>query len=281
MAEWGRKEYTKPWPSRTRVWTLGAVVLTVVFFVFAVWFDGYENWTAAQRLYLSDYLKSGARAKAGAKMQSRYELLQGFDAKGRMRIVVDEEVKPIQGADGRYGYVLTDEGVKDGLARVQFVSGTYNDKGIHDLLGRFVYQNQTMWDFMKRPTYYTLAFLVLALFVAVPKDRKRRMIWKHGRRLRGPELVTTAEFNTKLGRSKGIRVHLPDGVAFVNEEQSWYDRTFNKALSRWARVPREREAMHFLIVAGGPFINLGGPFKRSLSGDIRSALSSGPTIRWW
>jgi hypothetical protein len=37
------------------------------------------------------------------------------------------------------------------------------------------------------------------------------MVWKHGRRLRGPELVTTAEFNAKLGR--------PDGIAFVNEEQ--------------------------------------------------------------
>ncbi len=28
MAEWGRKEYTKPWPSRTHVWTLGAVLLS-------------------------------------------------------------------------------------------------------------------------------------------------------------------------------------------------------------------------------------------------------------
>jgi len=41
---------------------------------------------------------------------------------------------------------------------------------------------------------------VVALFVAIPKDRARRMIWKHGRKLRGPELVTTAEFNTKPGR---------------------------------------------------------------------------------
>lgn len=65
MAEWGRKQYAKPWPSRTRWWTLGAVVLAVAFFVFATWFDGYENWTAAQRLYLSDYLKSGTRTEAG------------------------------------------------------------------------------------------------------------------------------------------------------------------------------------------------------------------------
>ena len=73
-----------------------------------------------------------------------------------------------------------------------------------------------------------MAFFVLALFVAVPKDRKRRMIWKHGRRLRGPELVTTAEFNGKLGRSKALRRDLPDGVAFINEEASWCDKLFQK-----------------------------------------------------
>jgi type IV secretory pathway TraG/TraD family ATPase VirD4 len=89
---------------------------------------------------------------------------------------------------------------------------------------------------------------VLALFVAVPKDRARRMIWKHGRRLRGPELVTTAEFNTKLGRSKGLMSYLPDGVMFINEEMSWSDKLFHKNASQWARIPREREAMHFLIV---------------------------------
>ncbi len=36
--------------------------------------------------------------------------------------------------------------------------------------------------------------------------------------------------------------------SFVNEETGWWDKTFHKDLSRWARVPREREAMHFLIV---------------------------------
>jgi hypothetical protein len=248
MAEWGRKEYSQPWPSRTRVWTLGAFLATMAFFVFAVWFDGYENWTAAQRLYLSDYLRSGARSSAGAKMQSKYTLLEGIDAKGKMRLVMDDEVEAVKGADGRYGYVLTDEGTKDGLVRLQFVAGTYNDQGIHELLGRFVFKNQTMWDFMERPTYFSLAFFACLLFVAIPKDRARRQIWKHGRRLRGPELVSTAEFNTKLGRSKLLSVDLPDGVSFINEEIGWYDKLFHKSLSQWARIPRDREAMHFLIV---------------------------------
>lgn len=181
-------------------------------------------------------------------MQSRYTLLEGFDAKGRARIVADDEVAAVKGQDGRYGYVLTDEGTKDGLARLRFVTGVYNDRGIHELLGRFVYRNQTMWDFMKRPTYYALAFFVVLLFVAVPRDRAQRNIWKFGRRLRGPELVTTAEFNEKLGRRKWLTTYYPDGIAFVNLERTWVDSLMRRDRGRWVRVPREREAMHFLIV---------------------------------
>jgi type IV secretory pathway TraG/TraD family ATPase VirD4 len=247
MAEWGRKQYAKPWPSRTHVWTWGAFFLSCLFFVFMVWRDGRVNWTAAQRLYLSDYLKSGARSKLPAA-KARYTLLLGITAKGEQLLVTGDEIEAVKGADGRYGYVLTDEGVKDGLRRLQWTTAVYNDKGLHALMGSYVYGNQTLWDFVKRPTYWTAAFFVALLFIVVPKDRARRMVWKFGRRLRGPELVTTAEFNQKLGRSKLLTTQLPDGVMFINEEQSWGDKLLHNNASRWVRVPREREAMHFLIV---------------------------------
>jgi hypothetical protein len=247
MAEWGRKQYSKPWPSRTHVWTWGAFFLSCLFFVFMVWRDGRVNWTAAQRLYLSDYLKSGARSKLPAA-KARYTLLLGITAKGEQLLVTGDEIEAVKGADGRYGYMLTDDGIKDGLTRLQWTTAVYNDRGLHGLMGSYVYQNQTLWDFVKRPTYWTVAFFVALLFIVVPKDRARRMVWKFGRRLRGPELVTTAEFNQKLGRSKLLTTQLPDGVMFINEEQSWGDKLLYNNASRWVRVPREREAMHFLIV---------------------------------
>ena len=37
MAEWGRKQYAKPWPSRAHVWTWGAFFLSCLFFVFMTW----------------------------------------------------------------------------------------------------------------------------------------------------------------------------------------------------------------------------------------------------
>jgi hypothetical protein len=248
MAEWGRKEYSKAWPSRTPVWTWTAILLTFVFFAGMLTLEYERSWTAAERLYLSDYLKSGARGKASATAASKYTLLEAVIGKGQQRLVIGDEIEEVPAMDGRPGYRLTDEGVKDGIARLTWVTGVFNDRGLHKVMSEAVYADHESLDFYRKPLYATLAFFVLALFVAVPKDRARRMIWKHGRRLRGPELVTTSEFNEKLDKSKAMRVHLPDGVSFINEEIGWWDKTFHKNLSRWARVPRDREAMHFLIV---------------------------------
>ena len=66
--------------------------------------------------------------------------------------------------------------------------------------------------------------------------------------LRGPELVTTAEFNGKLGRRRALRREPADGLGFINENQSWADGTFRNRMSRCVRIPREREAMHVLVM---------------------------------
>ena len=71
MAEWGRKEYSKKWPSRTPVWTWMAILLTMVFLAGMLTLEYERSWTEAERLYLSDYLKSGARGKASATASSK------------------------------------------------------------------------------------------------------------------------------------------------------------------------------------------------------------------
>jgi hypothetical protein len=121
MAEWGRKEYSKPWPSRTRVWTLGAVVLTVFIFAGLLTVKYMNGWTAAQRHYLTDYLKSGARSHASPTASAKYTLLEGVVAKGQ-RLLIDDEIEPVTGPDGKQGWRLTDEGVKDGIARLEWVT---------------------------------------------------------------------------------------------------------------------------------------------------------------
>ncbi len=50
MAEWGRKEYSKKWPSRTPVWTWMAILGTFVFFAGMLTLEYEQSWTAAERL---------------------------------------------------------------------------------------------------------------------------------------------------------------------------------------------------------------------------------------
>jgi hypothetical protein len=77
MAEWGRKEYSKPWPSRSHVWTWTAFFLSGVFFFGVFCLDYWHGWTVAERLYLTDYLKSGVRGKTLPAATGKYTLLGG------------------------------------------------------------------------------------------------------------------------------------------------------------------------------------------------------------
>ena len=43
--------------------------------------------------------------------------------------------------------MLTDHGIKDGLKRSQWTTAVFNDRGLHELMGSYVYENQTLWDF--------------------------------------------------------------------------------------------------------------------------------------
>ncbi len=236
------------WPSRWPVWTLGALGVAALVFCAQLWVQSARQWSEAERLYLGDYLRSGVRGLwPGA--HGRYVLLNGVTAQGQALLVLDDEAERVKDADGKPGYRLTEEGIRLGLTRLEWRAAVYNDRGLHGLLRRWVYRNGDLWSYAASPFYGTLALFVLGLFVAVPKDRARRAILKHGRHLSGPKLVTTAEFNTALGRSKSLMLYLPDGVSFANEEIGWSDRLLYKKLSGWVRIPREREGMH-VVIAG-------------------------------
>jgi hypothetical protein len=247
MNEWGRKKY-QSWPSRKPLATYGAVLLAMVFFGAGMWWQYTRDWSFVERFYLPVYAKTWVRGKMSKQNQTRYALIDIVNKKGQHRMALDGEVKPFQNADGTKAFVLTAAAIKDGFVKPVWDAGFFNDMQLHAFLGHWIYGDQTPWDYVKYPASGSLGVLALALIVAAPKDRKRALLYKHGRRLRGPEMVTTAQFNTKLGRSKGLTTHLPDGLALINENQNWADKIFRKSESRWVRIPREREAMHFLIV---------------------------------
>ncbi|WP_446743087.1 hypothetical protein [Silvibacterium acidisoli] len=81
-----------------------------------------NGWTAAQKLYLTDYLKSGTRSQVSPTASAKYTLLEGVVGRGQHRLLIDNEIEPVVGPDGKQGWRLIDEGVKDGIARLGWVT---------------------------------------------------------------------------------------------------------------------------------------------------------------
>ncbi|HEX4650214.1 MAG TPA: type IV secretion system DNA-binding domain-containing protein [Granulicella sp.] len=257
MSDLGRKEY-KSWPSRRPLWRIGAFIVAVLSFVGILGGRYTQQWSFAEREYLKDYMLASTLGRLWD--ENYYTLLVLVDRQGRQRIASGNEIESGKMADGRTGYRLTEEGVQAGAARVEILRRKFKNAWMQDTLGSVVYQ-EGVWAYLQWPTYGALGIFIVLLFVAVPKDRKRALVFKYGRRLRGPELVTTAEFNRKLGRRKWL---MSDGLALINEIQSWMERKFDKEVSRWVRIPREREAMHLLFV---------GDTGHGKSATVRQALS--------
>src|SRR5256712_1899142 len=86
------------------------------------------------------------------------------------------------------------------------------------------------------PLWGSLAVFGVGLFVAIPEDIARARARRHGRRLKGPELVTAATLNRRT-RADGIGfVQTSNVVARLSGRRSW------------VRVPRAIESSHFLIM---------------------------------
>ena len=237
MSQWGRKQYPN-WPSRSPVWTQAALIVALLCFALAIAIDYARNWSFLQKFYLPVYVKTWFHGWF-PKAETRYRLIATEDRKGQARLAVDGEVDASTDSQGEAAYVLTEEARRRGLVRLAWQDALFNDKPLHAYLRHWIYRDQTVWDYIEGPAYAALGVFIILLPFTVPKDRRRALVRKHGRRLRGPELVTTTEFNTRQEA---------DGMAFKNEERTRWDRLLRMNASRWVRVPRHREAMHFLVV---------------------------------
>src|SRR5260370_14807533 len=87
-------------------------------------------------------------------------------------------------------------------------------------------------DLLRRAVWGGLSVFLAGLLVAIPKDVARTRARREGRRLKGPELVTAAQFNRRCRA---------DGIGFAQQRRSLWRTS-------WVRVPRAIESSHFLII---------------------------------
>ena len=232
--EWGRADAAGTWPRPRPVWTLALLLVAIVSGAAIGAYRYATIWTPLQRLYLSSYLRSEC-ASALAFKTGRYRLLTVIDPKGS-RLALDEEVQPFTEATDEVTFALSELGRQAGDRQVAWQDRSYDHAKLHDVLREWIYRDQNLLDLAKPALFGGLAVFGVGLLIAIPKDVARARARRHGRRLKGPELVTAALFNR--------RTHA-DGIGFV-QVPSFAARVSGRR--RWVRIPRHMESSHLLIM---------------------------------
>src|SRR5687767_5849256 len=102
--------------------------------------------------------------------------------------------------------MLSEAAYADGVRRLHWKAGQYPHDWIRRTLRFAIYRDQTLAQLARSALWTALAVIVAGLGIAVSLDAKDARQRRHGRRLKGPELVTVGRFNRRLRT---------DGVGFV------------------------------------------------------------------
>jgi len=231
MTKWGRKE-TIIWPPHSPIYTYGAVFIAVVltgFFMYCRFTFGYDP---LQRFYMPTYIRSSVAGAIGATRRDNYRMLM-LGARGiPPRLATNDDVtegttrepggKPIplalSGSALQRGYVLLY------LAPEQ----NYDDASLSAYLKTAIYSGDSLFDIYKLPFLFGLGSLIIQLPFSVAKDLRRRRQLRYGRRLKGPEMMTPKEFNSRVGG---------DGIGIKTD-----------GMKAMIRIPVRAEAQHMQII---------------------------------
>ena len=229
--DWGRSSSAGLWPHRAPVWTMGAFLLALASGggVAAARFT--TVWSPLERAYAPTLGRCRLMAGLGVSGTGRYRLLE-VEGLSAPRLALSEEVQPDATGHDASAFVLTDLGRRLGDRRLGWRVAPYAHGAVCALLERWIYRDHTVSALLAPALWTASAVLAVGLLVAVPTDRRRARDRRHGRRLKGPELVTVAQFNRRSAA---------DGLAFAQPP-----RAFRRATS--VRLPRALESSHVLIV---------------------------------
>src|SRR5215467_12705396 len=139
--KWGRPDDAGDFPSDRAEWTIVAFFVALLS-VFAI--TGYRYmrvWTPLQRHYLTAY----AGTSVAIRKDGWYTLLMVVTPKGT-RMALDNEVAPLVTEKGESGFVLTEDAIKIGDVKLEWQRGRYDNAKLHEFLGHWIYQDQTLAD---------------------------------------------------------------------------------------------------------------------------------------
>ncbi len=232
--QWGRAPDAGRWQRAMPVWLISVILLALASGV-AVWL--YRQafvWTPLQRFYLSAYARSALASSLGIR-SGRYRVLMVTNRRGS-RLAIDDEVVPVTTAAGEATFALSELGQQAGSGRLAWRDVSYYHARFHDHLRIWIYGDQTLADLVRPSLWAAFAALIAGLVIGMPNDVRRGRRRRHGRRLKGPELVSVRQF-TRRTRA--------DGIAFAQVPNLWRRLT---GLQPSLRIPRLIESSHLLIM---------------------------------
>jgi type IV secretory pathway TraG/TraD family ATPase VirD4 len=232
--EWGRAPEAGKWQRAIPVWFMSVVLIGLVSGMGMWWVRQALVWTPLQQFYLSAYVRS-ALASSLAIQTGRYRLLL-IESRRGSRLAIDEEVVPVSTSSGEMNFALSGLARQAGSGRLVWRDLVVNHRRLHTDLEVWVYQNQTLFD-LARPSLITvLAVLIVGLLIAIPKDVQWSRSRRHGRRLKGPELVSIRRFNRRTRAN---------GVSFLQTPRRLAKML---GLQPALAIPRAIESSHLLIM---------------------------------
>jgi hypothetical protein len=192
-------------------------------------------WTPLERHYFPDYL--GSQIVGVVRDNGWYTLLQVVTRKGS-RLALDNDVVPAVTESGENTFALTKEALKHGVLRVESHRGHYNNAEMHTYLGNMIYRNRSLMDLVSAALWSGLGLFFAGLLPATYLDQRRFFALCYGTKLRGPELMTVAQFN---------RPHRSRGMGFVNKHRTMLDRMLG--LNKKLPVPLGKDNPQVLTMA--------------------------------
>jgi Type IV secretion-system coupling protein DNA-binding domain len=246
----GTSRRPQGWPSEYPCYTIASLVLGLLTAMAVLAYGYVFRWDALQRYYLLHYVVSGSKWLGGEGR--RYRLLETVGRDRKVHLTTDWEVEsvkePLAHDPNFIPFRLTPEAVSSGAVSLRWVWVEADNAKLHNkYLRETVYHWNSFGDWFYPGCWWGLAVFLVSLPFAIPRDRKAAEIWRDGRVVRGPLVVTRDEFNRT--RLQGRRT---DGIGFLTEERQSLRECLFVSYSDGpiVQIPREDEPKHFLINGG-------------------------------
>ncbi len=212
----------------------------VMLSMFGIGLDMGLHWTPLQTHYFSAYVSSIAYSG-----KASYSLLFVRYPDGWRMVQNKDVVSATVGRDqAQTGlFALSDQArLAGGTALEWRFFPELENAAAAQWLRQGIYDNKGPWEFVRGPVLTGLIFVGLLLAWIIRRDHNAERERKEGRIIRGPHLVTRAQFN---------RWKRSDGIGFQTfEPLKGLERLFFRAPNpRMVRIPRHEENSH-LVLAG-------------------------------